>query len=346
MERPPRVTVLMSVHDGEPYLRDAVASVLCQTMRDFEFLILDDGSSDASASIIESFGDPRIRLVRNPANLGLAASLNRGLDLARGAYVARMDSDDISLPGRLAAQAAFLDASPRVSVCGSWVEIIGQRAGHVWRYPTDPDEIRCRLLFEPPLAHPSVMMRKAHLDEAGLRYDPAFRRAQDYDLWVRAVPRLVLTNLPEVLFLYRIHPGQAGESHFEEQQEFAGRARVAEIGKLGIRPMPGEFRVHQALSTGKISTDRDFVECAGAWLARIQAANDAHGLYPEPGFSRSLGERWFSLCRKATACGWWTWRRYRDSPVARRNLPPLGKLAKFALRCAVRWKGKAGAASA
>jgi glycosyltransferase involved in cell wall biosynthesis len=331
----------MSVHDGERYLNEAVASVLRQTLSDFEFLIVDDASNDGSASLVESFGDPRIRLLRNPENLGLAASLNRGIDLARGVYIARMDSDDVSLPERLAAQAAFLDARPRVSVCGSWVEFIGERAGHVWRYPTDPDAIRCRLLFESPLAHPSVMIRKAHLDEAGFRYDPAFRRAQDYDLWVRATPRLTLANVPEVLMQYRIHPGQAGERNFEEQQEFAGRVRRAQLERLGIPPTPEEFSIHQALSTGRVSTDREFVEGARAWLAKIQAANEDRGHYPEPGFSRYLGERWFALCRKATRWGWWTWRQYRDAPVGRRGDPTFGKKIKFALRCAVRWNGRA-----
>lgn len=345
MERPPRVTVLMSVHDGERYLREAVDSVLRQTLTDFEFLIVDDASGDGSVSLVESFADPRIRLVRNPENLGLAASLNRGIDLARGAYIARMDFDDVSLPGRLAAQAAFLEARPHVSACGSWVELIGERAGHVWRYPTEPDAIRCRLLFESPLAHPSVMIRKAHLDETGLRYDPAFRRAQDYDLWVRAVPRLILSNVPEVLMRYRIHPGQAGERNFREQQEFAGRVRRAQLERLGIPPSPEEFSIHQGLSTGRVSTDREFVEGAGRWLDRIRVANDALGLYPEPGFSRHLGERWFSLCRKATRWGWWTWRQYRNSPVGRRGDPSLGKRAEFAFRCAVRRRGRDRAAA-
>jgi len=142
-----QVTIIMPVYNGEVYLREAIDSILDQTLTDFEFLILNDGSSDHSVDIVRSYDDPRIRLVENEANLGVVQTLNRGLDLANGTFIARMDCDDRSLRDRLARQVAFLDDHPEVGICGTWMEAIGARAGYIWRYPTDPERIRCSLLF-------------------------------------------------------------------------------------------------------------------------------------------------------------------------------------------------------
>ena len=119
----PKVTVLMPVYNGEKYLKEAITSILLQTFDDFEFLIINDGSSDASVDIIQSFRDPRIRLVHNDTNIGLIATLNKGLKLAHGKYVARMDQDDISLPRRLEKQTYFMDNNPDVGVCGTWIKL-------------------------------------------------------------------------------------------------------------------------------------------------------------------------------------------------------------------------------
>ncbi len=327
----------MAVHNGESYLREAMRSIVSQAYGDFEFLIIDDASTDGSAEILASCDDARIRLVRNGDHLGLTVSLNKGLSLARGEFVARMDSDDVSLPQRLSRQVAFLEARPEVGVCGTWVEIIGEHAGQVWRYPTDPDLIRCRLLFEPPLAHPSVMMRKAALANAGLTYDPRFRRAQDYELWTRSVRHFSIANVPEVLLRYRIHPLQAGVQRFDEQQQAAWRVREAQIRTLGICPSAEEAAIHQALSTGKKAATKEFVDGAGAWLWKIKNANDVARIYPDPVFTKDLANRWFDVCKSTTALGMWTWRAFRTSPLSRYRDVRWKKRITFALKCGVRW---------
>src|SRR6266540_3032517 len=175
----PQVTIIMPMYNGEVYLREAIDSILDQTLTDFEFLILNDGSSDRSPDVVRSYADPRIRLVENEAQMGLVYTLDRGLDLARGTFIARMDCDDCSLPDLLARQVAFLNDHPEVGVCGAWMEAIGARAGYIWRYPTDPERIRCSLLFESALAHPSVMMRRDLLERFELRYSMAYQHAED-----------------------------------------------------------------------------------------------------------------------------------------------------------------------
>src|SRR5262245_60726064 len=148
----PEITIIMPVYNGEAYLHEAIDSMLAQTCADFELLVLNDGSRDRSGEIARSYADPRVRLVENQANLGVVPTLNRGLDLARGAFIARMDADDRSLPERLARQLAFLRAHSEVGICGTWMEAIGEGAGYMWRYPADHERIRCALLFESALA--------------------------------------------------------------------------------------------------------------------------------------------------------------------------------------------------
>lgn len=188
-ERRPKVTVLMAVHNGEDYLQDAIQSILSQTFRDFEFLIVDDGSTDRSREIVQSFRDGRIRLVETGRNIGLPAALNAGLREARGEYIARQDADDRSLPGRLEAQVALLDASPDIHAVGAWFQSIdGQGALFGCNRPAgaSPEIAEQLAAGLNPLAHGSVAFRRETVLDLG-GYDERFWYAQDFDLWLRLV---------------------------------------------------------------------------------------------------------------------------------------------------------------
>lgn len=200
----PRITVLMPVYNAEPYLREAVESILQQQCGDFEFLIVDDGSTDRSVEIIDSYRDPRIRVAQNGRNLGLVAALNRGLELARGALVARMDADDVALTARLARQLAVMEAEPAVVLLGSHVEVIDEAGNRVtvWRFPTSDPLIRWSLLFECCFAHSAVMFRREAVRAAGA-YTPGIG-AEDYDLWVRLRSSGEFRQIPEVLQRHRL----------------------------------------------------------------------------------------------------------------------------------------------
>jgi len=199
-----KVSVLMAVYNGEKYLREAIDSILSQTFTDFEFIIVDDGSTDASVEIINTYLDRRIRLVRNDRNLGLAVSLNKGLDIALGEYVARMDCDDISLPVRLATQVAYMDAHPEVGACGTWAIDIDATGKEIRERKTPVGkQLENRYWIPSPIIHPSAMIRFAELTD--LRYDSEIRYAQDYDFWLRIRARYQLSNLSKYLLLYRVH---------------------------------------------------------------------------------------------------------------------------------------------
>lgn len=305
----------MPIYNGEAFLREAIDSSLTQSFGEFEFLIIDDGCTDASSAIIGSYTDPRIRLIHNGKRLGLVKSLNKGLDLARGEYVARMDCDDISLPQRLARQVAFMDRHSQIGLCGTWVETIGEPAGDLWRYPSDPEIIRCQLLFESVIAHPSVMMRRTLFGKARLSYSSLYPHAEDYDLWVRSAKSFALSNIASVLLLRRVHSQQVGVREREEQRAAAARIRVAQIEDLGIKPTSVELDLHQSISLWEVQATKEFVMQAHAWLQKLKAANRKISLYPEPAFSQVLGERWFAVCNAASGFGPWTWEIFRRSPL-------------------------------
>lgn len=218
-DRNSKITVLMPVYNAEKYLRGAIESILDQTFADFEFLIIDDGSTDKSLNIINSYNDPRIKLIRNTKNLGIIKTLNRGLSLAKGVYIARMDADDISTQDRLEKQVNFMDDHLEIGVCGSWVKIFThfKFLGYVIKLPTNPEDIKLDLRRRNVIQHPSVILRKSLFDEFGLRYLNNFRHAEDYDLWVRASKLFPLANLPEVLLYYRYSPKSVGDLYANEQ---------------------------------------------------------------------------------------------------------------------------------
>lgn len=200
----PKVSVLMPVYNGEKYLREAIDSILSQIFTDFEFVIVDDASTDRSVEIIKSYRDPRILFTRNDSNLGLIATLNRGLERASGEYVARMDQDDVSLPERLARQVAFMDSNPDIAASGTFAQDIDASGNStsLRRVPFG-DRLKYDFWRPSPLIHPSAIIRVAHL--GNLRYDSNAIHAEDYDLWLRLRKNYKLENLPEYLLRYRVH---------------------------------------------------------------------------------------------------------------------------------------------
>ena len=225
----PTVSVVMSVFNGEAFLREAVESILAQTFTDFEFIIVDDGSTDRTAEILSDYAkrDNRVCVVTQE-NRGRAESLNRGIDLARAPLLARMDADDISLPHRLKEQVDFLNSHPEVGLLGgaySQMDPTGRIFGTV-RAPLDDSEIRTRMLQENPMCHPAVVMRR----DTALRSD-GYRKAlldvDDYDLWLRVAERTQLANLDTVVLQYRIHFDQVSIRHVEQQMICFLAARAA-----------------------------------------------------------------------------------------------------------------------
>ncbi len=284
----PRVSILMPIYNAERYLRESTESMLRQTFGDFEFLVVNDGSTDGSEQTVKKYaaGDNRIRLISNKRQKGIVGALNTGLDEARGDYIVRMDGDDVSLPNRIEKQVQFMDRHPNVGVSGTWMRTLGEGKSRIWfPYPVDHEHIRIAFLFYTPVAHPTVIARRALFEQQRLRYEEAFKYAEDYELWERCVNLFEFANIPEVLLLYRVHPASVGNTHSKEQAIRTFEVVARQLKRLGITATKDEQDIHGALLFGPYHGP-GFAEAAEAWLARLIEANRSKGLY-DVGFFES-----------------------------------------------------------
>lgn len=301
-----RVTVFIPVYNREDYIRVAVNSMLAQTYRDFELIVVDDGSTDRTVEVLEAYSDPRLRVVRNETNLGIPAARNRGLDEARGEYIALLDSDDHAYPRRLARQVDWLDRHPGITQVGSWCSFMdsdGKMLDKVRRQPLNSDDVHAHLLFHCPIVNRTIMARTEAL--RALRYSTDFPRCQDYDMHARLVEHgHRLANMPEVLVCGREHDGR-----FTGQTSDLGRDRKMAVYRrllehIDIDASDDELARHHLLARAGERREQGydpvrFLEWTEAWLWRIKQANRAFPFFPEPALSRALGAIWALNCWQA-----------------------------------------------
>ena len=221
----PRVSVLMGVRDGAAHVREAVDSILAQTLADLELIVLDDGSTDGTVAILSAVRDPRVRVERRPPE-GLTRALNHALGRARAPLVARLDADDVARPERLARQVAFLARHPDVGVVGSGADEV-DAAGRLVRTVTPPPDdamIRRALIRANQFVHSTIVARRALLERVG-GYDAGMPVAQDYDLWLRLAPLTRFANVPEALVMRRLLPGRVSATREDDRLRAEMRAR-------------------------------------------------------------------------------------------------------------------------
>lgn len=214
------VTVLMSVFNGSKFLKAAIDSILNQTYRSFEFLIIDDGSTDDSADIIQGYDDHRIRFIRQ-SNMGLTASLNKGISLAKGNLIARQDADDFSEANRLDSQVAYLERHPKISMIGSYARYVDSLSNEigVWRPPCDEVDIKKELLKHNTFCHGSVLFKKDRMNAIG-NYREIFKYSQDYDCWLRFGNSFSFANIPQILYNFRLQSESLSRKKFADQLHF------------------------------------------------------------------------------------------------------------------------------
>ena len=246
MSSNPIVSVIMSVYNSEEHLVESIDSILSQTFIDYEFIIVDDGSTDNSIEILKSFNDKRITLIYNHKNMGLPLSLNKAIKLSRGEYIARMDADDIALPYRLERQLNYLQSNPRVDILGGQVTFIdingtGIRSGDK---PLKSKQINKVAEFSCPLNHPTYMVKKVIYDEL-YGYREIFTYGQDYDFILRAIDKgFVIENMPDILLYYRIYPGSQSIKKRRKQLFMTRYAIKLHHERLSVR---GEESSHTLL---------------------------------------------------------------------------------------------------
>lgn len=333
----PKVTVLMPVYNGERYLREAIDSILSQTFRDFEFLIINDASTDGSVGIINSYKDPRIRLVHNETNLDRCATPNKGLDLAQGEYLARMDCDDISLPMRLEKQVKFLDANPDVGVCGTWIKLF-MDTDNIIKYPLTHEPIKCHLLLGCQLAHSSVMLRKKVFLDHHLYYDDNYKTAEDYELWIRCSNVTLLANIPEILVKYRWHAEQISQIGANTQNKLASDIRIKHLSLLFKITPENEALINELIFLKQYIPSIDKLIKGNELLCYLRSENTKKQIFSENIFDALLAERWFELCNASCSLGYSVWNQYLRSELRHGNDISVKRELVLLLKCLLRYK--------
>lgn len=283
----------MPVYNCAQYVGEAIDSVLNQTYTDFEFLIIDDASTDKTVSIIKAYKDSRIKLIEKPKNTGYTNSLNSGLTIANGEYIARMDGDDISLPERFAKQVAFMDTHPDIVACGTAYSIIGSEL--VKRFPKNHEDLKIILLNKTCFGHPTVMLRLSVIKEHSVTYDITKEPAEDYDLWVRLLAYGKFCNLPEVLLDYRVHDNQVSVKKSEQKYRSYYIIKRNILNYLNISFSEQEKELLEEIICRQIISYKNFKTYKSLKNKLILANEKA--VFEPSGFDAYLKEMDFLVCK-------------------------------------------------
>ena len=279
----PVVSVLMAVRNGATTVAEAMDSILCQTLDDLEFIVIDDGSTDGTPDILENYGDVRISCLRNERSQGLAISLNRALERARGTFIARQDADDRSLPDRLEMQVEFLKAHPEVGILGTAYHVLDETGTRreIHRQPIDDRRIRWQMLFHNAFCHTSMMFRWSLFDDHNLHYDESMVYSQDYDLWARAMEVSQGANLDKPLVELRLHDSSVSATKRTSQQQFADQVSERQLAALMPDRPPSLKNVsvlRRCYYRGPESPEKDELTTCRTFLAALDAFVQ---LYPD-----------------------------------------------------------------
>ncbi len=296
------ISVVMSNYNTEEtYLRTAIESVLNQSYKNFEFIIVDDCSTNNSVDIIESYDDARIKLIKNKENMGITKSLNVALRNASGGFVARMDADDISLPQRFEKQVEFLSQNPEYIVCGTAIKIIGgQKEGKIiHRTIPDIETFRIYLLFGnyPNIAHPTAMFNHSLLKKFGIEYDERCPLAQDYKMWVNCSKYAPCYNLGDVLFQYRVHDKAVSTAKQQLQKDIATQIIVEQLQTLEISCDDEILEMHRNFLFERKEYNLKFKK----WIKKLIAQNKIYKIYNVHKLQMILWQRWAEISYFALA---------------------------------------------
>lgn len=297
------VSVLLPIYNAERYLAEAIESVINQTFSDWELILTDDGSSDKSKEIIDSFlsKDKRIKSFSNEANLGLISTLNKGITFCSGKYIGRMDADDIMMPDRLEKQVSFLEENPTYGMCGSNAFVIDQQGelkGKIVNI-TSSDLLKINLLFSVPFVHPSVLLRREVFDE--FQYKPDYKHIEDYKLWVDVASRWDVANLPDFLLKYRWHDSNVSVVHQAEQNRLKQRIILEQLQTLDLHPDDIQIEAHSLTFNLYEKGKRKEVDVHNFhevedWFSQILFANKTKLVYNQDQLIAFLWARWIVLC--------------------------------------------------
>ncbi|MCG8310515.1 MAG: glycosyltransferase [Cytophagales bacterium] len=237
MNKSPLISVLMPTFNAAKYLKKSIDSILNQTFKDFEFIIINDGSEDESVNVIKRFSDSRIKFIDGEQNLGLICRLNQGLEIAKGKYLIRMDADDISNQYRFERQLSFMEKNKEISICGSWAKVIGNR-NFKNKPPINDTDIKLKLIEKCVPIHATTIIRKSIFIENQVSYNSAFKHAEDYKLWIDFASNVKFSNLSQFLYIIRSHENNVSKKFQNVQRKNTKYLRIEYLKKIFQNQLP------------------------------------------------------------------------------------------------------------
>lgn len=330
----------MPVYNGEKYLKPAIDSVLEQSFKDFELVIINDGSTDDSKKIIEGYQDSRIRFLSNDGNRGIAYTRNRGLEVAAGKFLAWMDCDDLIAKNRFEIQLNYLEEHPEIQICGTWMDRFGEEKKETSKSFLKPERIKAMLLFKPAIWNATAMYRLSAIKTAGLKFDTRLTIAEDYDFYCEASFHFPMANIPKSLYSYRASESSIMKSFEGEEEKFLGFHKMIYrklLIRLQIDPTESELVLHTHLGSTKLYSNFNQYEEGFNWLLFLQSKNKLTLAYDPEAFNFILGHMFFFISKKASQVGltvWFFYLNHRISFVKPENISSL----KLFIRCLIRYK--------
>lgn len=286
----PTISVIMPTYNSEKYISSAIESILQQTFEDFEFIIIDDASTDQTYDIICSYHDKRITRIRNQRNLGVAACINKGILIAHSEFIARMDSDDISKPDRFQKQVQFMNANSNLGISGTHMEIIDNKGKVIKEHlkKIGDETIKVSLFFgHTSFAHPSIIMRSRMMDMYHLRYDTAFQYAEDYDLYCRCSSFMTMDNYPECLVQYRIHPESVSQKYTQQQVIDAKTALYLHLRRLRVPFSLKDFNIHTQFAFPDVNRKPSYAKKIFEWVDYLNIWNEKNNIFSKDLFEKN-----------------------------------------------------------
>ncbi len=290
------ISVVMPVYNASDHVAEAVNSILAQSYGNLEVICVDDGSTDNSVEVINRLCaiDPRVRLLQNKSNVGISSTLNHGIAESKGQFIARMDSDDIALPERIALQKQLLDAHPEIHIVGSWIQLFGA-VESVWHYRQHDAFIKALLLFRTNgFPHNSILLRKSFYQK--YQYDPAFDNVEDTELWCRAIisdPAMKFANIPKVLTRYRMHSGQTSSTKKARQMALYKKIITGYLEYFCGDLTEQQLQLHYHLIEPSAGLDLALLSQIGEWNQYLYSKYQA--VFQDEFFA--IEEKWFRLCQ-------------------------------------------------
>ena len=297
----PVVSVVLPVFNGEKYIASAVESILLQTFRDFECIVLNDASTDNTLQILESFDDERLIIINNEKNLGLVRTLNKGMHLGQGEFIARMDGDDVSHPERFQKQVAYLRDHEDIDICGTRAHVFGGE-NYVRNVYEHHDDIKVQLLFINHIVHPSLMIRRSKWMEHDTRFNERFIKCEDYALWIELIDEMKFATLPDVLIHYRIHDENFSvptQSNLDLIRKWNMENYKTMLTKTGISFTDDDLQIHFTIGFllyPHLSKER-FETCIN-WMMKIVVANNHSHYFAKQSLCNEIIEQTILLYKK------------------------------------------------